>query len=157
MKAMFCLYKVGASRRIAEPNDEPMFADESMEIQKKLDVLELAEQLGNVSEAAKISGVSRDTIYRHRKLVREGGITALKKQDNPEHCHQNRTDENIANTVVEFSLDNPHLGQVQVANHLRKQYKIELSASGVRNVWLRENMQTIGLRLQKKAPLSGLL
>ncbi len=127
-----------------------------MEIQKKLDVLELAEQLGNVSEAAKISGVSRDTIYRHRKLVREGGITALKKQVNTDHCHKNRTDENIANTVVEFSLDNPHLGQVQVANHLRKQYKIELSASGVRNVCLRENMQTIGLRLQKKASLSAL-
>ena len=49
-----------------------------MDIQKKLDVLELAEQLGNVSEAAKISGVSRDTIYRHRKLVREGGVAALK-------------------------------------------------------------------------------
>ncbi len=90
-------------------------------------------------------------IYRHRKLVREGGITALKKQVIPDHCHQNRTDENFANTVVEFSLYNPHLGQVQVAHHLRKQYKIELSASGVRNVWLRESMQTIGLRLQKKA------
>ena len=89
--------------------------------------------------------MSRDTNYRHRKLVRECGITALKKLVNPDHSHQNRTDENIANTVVEFSLDNPHLGQDQVANHLRKQYKIELSASGVRNVWLRENMQTIGL------------
>ena len=98
-----------------------------MEIQQKLDVLELAELLGNVSEAAKISGVSRDTIYRHRKLVREGGIAALKKQVNPDHCHQNRTDESIANTVIEFSLDNPHLGQVQVANHPGSQYKIELS------------------------------
>jgi len=99
------------------------------------------------------------TRIAHEQLtdVREGGITALKKQINPDHCHQNRTDESIANTVVEFSLDNPHLGQVQVSNHLRKQYKIELSATGVRNVWLRENMQTIGLRLQKKASLSALL
>ena len=79
-----------------------------MEIQKKLDVLELAEQLGNVSEAVRIRGMSRKTTYRHRKLVLEGGISALKKQVN--HCHQNRTDENIANTVVEFSRDNPHLG-----------------------------------------------
>ena len=96
-------------------------------------------------------------VYRHRKLVREGGVAALKRQVNTEHCHQNRTDQSIANTVIEFSLDNPHLGQVQVANQLWKHYEIELSASGVRNVWLRENMQTIGLRLQRKAayPYSG--
>jgi len=139
---------------VREPTKPSMF---DMDIQKKLDVLELAEQLGNVSEAAKISGVSRDTIYRHRKLVREGGVAALKRQVNTEHCRQNRTDQSIANTVIEFSLDNPHLGQVQVANQLWKHYEIELSASGVRNVWLRENMQTIGLRLQRKAayPYSG--
>lgn len=41
-----------------------------METQKKLVVLELAEQLGNVSETAKVSDVSRDTIYRQRKLIR---------------------------------------------------------------------------------------
>jgi predicted DNA-binding transcriptional regulator AlpA len=120
-------------------------------------VLELAEQLGNVSEAAKISGVSRDTIYRHRKLIREGGLAALKRQINTEQCHQNRTDESIANTVIEFSLDNPHLGQVQVANQLWNQYEIDLCASAVRNVRLREYMQTIGLRLQKKASMSALL
>ena len=100
---------------VREPTKPSMF---DMDIQKKLDVLELAEQLGNVSEAAEISGVSRDTIYRHRKLVREGGVAALKCQVNTEHCHQNRTDQSIANTVIEFSLDNPHLGQVQVANQL---------------------------------------
>ena len=100
---------------VREPTKPSMF---DMDIQKKLDVLELAEQLGNVSEAAEISGVSRDTIYRHRKLVREGGVAALKRQVNTEHCHQNRTGQSIANTVIEFSLDNPHLGQVQVANQL---------------------------------------
>jgi len=156
-EAGFTAYFAGRELSVSEVKEPTKRSMVDMEIQKKLDVLELAESLGNVSEAAKISGVSRDTIYRHRRLVREGGITALKKQINPDHCHQNRTDESIANTVVEFSLDNPHLGQVQVSNHLRKQYKIELSATGVRNVWLRENMQTIGLRLQKKASLSALL
>jgi transcriptional regulator of acetoin/glycerol metabolism len=37
----------------------------------------LAEQLGNVSEASRISGVSCDTTYRHRRLIKEGGIKAL--------------------------------------------------------------------------------
>jgi len=126
-----------------------------MEIQKKRDVLELAEQLGNVGEAAKISGVSRDTIYRHRRLIEEGGVAALKRQETTDHYHKNRTDQDTANTVVEFSLDNPHLGQVQVSNQLWKHYEIEISANGVRNIWLRENMQTVGLRLKKKAAIPG--
>jgi transposase len=135
---------------VVEPNKPSMF---DLDIQKKLDVLELAEKLDNVSEAARISGVSRDTIYRHRKLIREGGVQALKKQVRADHIHQNRTDQEVADTVIEFSLDNPHLGQVQVSNHLKKHYQIELSASGVRNVWLRENMQTCALRLQRKASM----
>ena len=125
-----------------------------LDIQKKLDVLALAEKLKNVSEAARLSGVSRDTIYRHRKLIREGGVQVLKRQVRNDHAHRNRTDQEVATTVIEFSLDNPHLGQVQVSNQLNKQYQIELSPSGVRNVWLRENMQTCALRLQKRESLS---
>jgi len=135
---------------VREPTKPSMF---DMDIQKKLDVLELAEQLGNVTEAAKISGVSRDTIYRHRRLIEEGGIAALKRQETTDNYHKNRTDQDTASTVIEFSLDNPHLGQVQVSNQLWKQYEIEISATGVRNIWLRENMQTVGLRLQKKAAI----
>ena len=122
----------------------------NLDVQKKLEVLELAEKLNNVSEAARLSGVSRDTIYRHRKLIKEGGLQSLKRQVRADHIHGNRTDQEIANTVIEFSLDNPHLGQVQVSNQLKKHYQIELSASGVRNVWLRENMQTCALRLHRK-------
>ena len=135
---------------VTEPT-KPSMVD--LDVQKKLQVLELAEKLQNVSEAARLSGVSRDTIYRHRKLIKEKGLQALKRQVRTDHYHRNRTDQEVANTVIEFSLDNPHLGQVQVSNHLQTHYQIELSASGVRNVWLRENMQTCALRLQKKESL----
>jgi len=50
-------------------------------VQKKLEVLALVEKLGNVSEASRQSGVSRDTIYRHLKLVKQGGADALKRQE----------------------------------------------------------------------------
>ena len=81
-------------------------------------------------------------------------MQALKRQVRADHYHQNRTEQEVASTVIEFSLDNPHLGQIQVTNQLKKHYQIELSASGVRYVWLRENMQTCALRLQKKEALS---
>ncbi len=139
-----------AVSEVTEPTKPSML---DLDVQKKLKVLELAEKLQNVSEAARLSGVSRDTIYRHRKLIKEKGLQALKRQVRTDHYHRNRTDQEVANTVIEFSLDNPHLGQVQVSNQLQKHYQIELSASGVRNVWLRENMQTCALRLQKKESL----
>ena len=139
-----------AVSEVIEPTKSSMF---DLDMQRKLEVLELAEKLQNVSEAARLSGVSRDTIYRHRKLIREGGVQALKRQVRADHNHQNRTDQEVACTVIEFSLDNPHLGQVQVSNQLKKHYQIELSASGVRNVWLRENMNTSALRVQRSKSL----
>ena len=135
---------------VIEPTKPSML---DLDIQKKLEVLELAEQLGNVSEASRLSGVSRDTIYRHRRLIKKGGIQALKRHVNEDHIHANRTDRQTTEAIIEFSLDNPHLGQAQVSNHLKKNNRIEISASGVRDVWLRENMQTIALRLQKISEL----
>ena len=51
--------------------------------------------------------------------------------------------------VIAFSLENPHLGQVQIAAQLKANYQIELSPNGVRYVWLREKMNTSALRVQR--------
>ena len=41
-------------------------------IKHKAGLLNLAEELGNVSKACKIMGVSRDTFYRYQELVDSG-------------------------------------------------------------------------------------
>ena len=140
-----------AGRRLAvseviEPTKPSMF---DLDIQKKLDVLKLADELGNVTEAARISGVSRDTIYRHRQIIKNHGPEGLKRQITKDHHHKNRADKTLEKTVVEFSLDNPHLGQSQVSRQMKKVYKIDISPSGIRGIWLRAEMQTTALRLQK--------
>jgi hypothetical protein len=56
---------------VIEPAKPSMF---DLELQKKLEILGFAEKLQNVSEAARISGVSRDTIYRYKKLITQGGV-----------------------------------------------------------------------------------
>ena len=50
-------------------------------IKHKVGLLNLAEELGNVSKACKMMGLSRDTFYRYKSAVEEGGVEALFDQN----------------------------------------------------------------------------
>ncbi|WP_115707673.1 ISNCY family transposase [Legionella sainthelensi] len=132
--------------QVIEPTKPSLY---DLEIQKKIDAIELAEKLGNVSEAARLSGCSRETIYKNRRLLKEKEPLALKRTFQPDIHHKNRTAKDVEEAVINFSLVNPHLGQSQVSAQLKLNYEIEISSAGVRNIWLRENMNTCALRVLK--------
>jgi ACT domain-containing protein len=50
-----------------------MFHTNNPIIKHKTGFLNLAEELGNVSKACKVMGVSRDTFYRYQEPAQEGG------------------------------------------------------------------------------------
>jgi ACT domain-containing protein len=64
-------------------------------IKHKVGLLNLAEELGNVSKACKMMGVSRDTFYRYQEAVNDGGIESLLDQSRRVPNPKNRVDPSI--------------------------------------------------------------
>lgn len=73
----------------------------------------------------------------------------MKRTFRKDHHHKNRTTKELEKLMVEFSLQNPHLGQTRIYAQLKVNYEVELSPAGVRFVWLREKMNTSALRVQR--------
>ncbi|OZG72941.1 IS481 family transposase [Hahella sp. CCB-MM4] len=116
-------------------------------IKHKLGLLNLAEELGNVSKACQVMGLSRDTFYRYKSAVEEGGVEALLEKTRRKPNLANRVDSETEDAVVQYAIDYPAHGQVRVSNELRKQ-GIFVSASGVRSIWLRRNLANFKDRLK---------
>jgi transposase InsO family protein len=116
-------------------------------IKHKLGLLNLAEELGNVSKACQVMGLSRDTFYRYKKAVEGGGVAGLREKDRRRPNLKNRTDERTETAVLEYALEQPAYGQVRTSNELRKRGHF-ISPTGVRSVWLRHGLATFRDRLR---------
>lgn len=116
-------------------------------IKHKAGLLNLAEELGNVSKACKIMGFSRDTFYRYQELAQEGGVDALIDRSKRKPNVKNRVDEAIEKAVLDYAINQPAHGQHRTSNELRKQ-GIFVSGSGVRSIWVRHGVENFKKRLQ---------
>jgi transposase InsO family protein len=116
-------------------------------IKHKLGLLNLAEELGNVSRACKVMGLSRDTFYRYKTAVEDGGVDSLFDQSRRKPNMKNRTDEATEDAVVAYALEQPAHGQTRASNELRKR-GVFISPSGVRCVWLRHELACFRDRLR---------
>ena len=116
-------------------------------VKHKIGLLNLAEELTNVSRACKIMGLSRDTFYRYKAAVDNGGIDALIDKNRRKPNVKNRVDEAIEIAVVDYAVEQPAHGQVRASNELRKR-GVFVSPSGVRCVWLRNQLARFKDRLK---------
>lgn len=116
-------------------------------IKHKVGLLNLAEELGNVSKACQVMGLSRDTFYRYKQAVEDGGIDSLLDKDRRKPNLKNRVDEQTEAAVVQYAIDYPAHGQTRTSNELRKR-GVFISGSGVRSIWLRHDLACFKDRLK---------
>src|SRR5512139_632068 len=87
-------------------------------VRQRLTVLELAETLGNASEACRQRGVSRTQFYEYKRRFQTQGLAGLKDLPPVHHSHPLSTPPEVENRFLALSLDHPALGCNLLSDHL---------------------------------------
>ena len=108
-------------------------------------MLELAKQLGKVSQAGKVRGYSRDSFYRFKELDEEGSEAALQELSRRKPTIQNRVAPEMEGAVSAIALEQPAWGQLRASRELAKRGR-PIAAAGVRCVWERHPLENRNTR-----------
>ena len=121
-----------------------MKAEEKL-ARQRLSVLELAETLGNVSDACRQRGVSRSQFYEYKKRFQEQGLVGLKDLPPIPKDHPFTTAPEVVAQILAASMEHPTWGCVKLSDWL-KLHGISVSSPTVQNILIKHDL---GQRYQR--------
>lgn len=116
--------------------------------QKRLSILQLAEALGNVSEACRRRGMDRTSFYEYKRRFQTHGLEGLKDLPPIHKSHPQTTPPEVVEQVLALSLEHPAWGCVRLSDFLQLQ-GISLSSPTVQNILIKHEMGSRYERLLK--------
>jgi transposase InsO family protein len=124
-----------------------MTADEKIAHQR-LSVLQLAEALGNVSEACRQRDISRTQFYEYKRRFQTHGMAGLKDLPPIHKSHPFTTPPETVDKVMNLSIEHPTWGCNRLSDHLKLE-GVNISSPTVQDILIRNGMGSRYERLMK--------
>ncbi len=108
----------------------------------RLTVLQLAESLGNVSEACRRGGIDRTSFYTWRERFQKHGLEGLKDLPPIPKSHPFTTAPEVQDEVVATALAHPRWGCIKLSDYLRLK-GISVSSPTVQHILIKHNLASV--------------
>ncbi len=125
--------------------------------QRKLSMLQLAQELKSVSEACRLMGYSRSQFYEIKRAFQTGGLDALLDKPPIPGSTPHKLPDDLEKEIIEISIEHPAFGQQRISDEMAMREKM-VAPTTVRNVWKRNDLETRYKRmlaLEEKSSAKG--
>lgn len=109
---------------------------------QRLGVLEMAETLGNISEACRRSGMDRTSFYEWKRRFQTHGLEGLKDLPPIPKSQPNATTPEMEEKILECSLAHPSWGCVKLSDFLKLQ-GVSVSSPTIQKILIRNGMGSV--------------
>jgi len=110
-------------------------------VRQRLNLLQLAEALGNVSEACRRRGISRTQFYEYRRRFQAHGLEGLKDLPPIHKSHPLTTPPEVEERVIARSYQHPSWGCTRLSNWL-KDTGTSISSPTVQRILIKHGLGT---------------
>lgn len=125
---------------------------------KRMNVLQLADALGNITEACKRSGMDRTSFYEWKRRFQTHGLEGLKDLPPIHRSHPQTTPPEAVKKILDFSSKHPSRGCTYISDQL-KLHGISVSSPTVQNILIKHGLASRydrWMKLEEKAATEGI-
>ncbi len=108
-------------------------------IDAKVSILQLANELKNISKACKTAGIARSSFYEIKKAYEQFGRDGLEPKTRRKPRMPNEIAGEVEAKVLDLTRENPSYSYNRIADQLQL-LGISISGTGVRKVWARHDL-----------------